>query len=206
MNTQDTVYQASEPSAIPPPPPGYGQASPPHGWERKPLYPEDPRRKSPVTAAILSGLPGLGQVYVGYYRQGFLNALIVGSIITLLNTSATRHLEPLLGIFLAFFWLYNIVDAARRASLYNHALAGMGPAELPDDLPLPGGAGSLVGGLALVVVGCVLLSNTVFGLSLEWLERWWPVALVGLGAYLAAGPLLHKRSTPKSDGPENPAA
>ena len=48
--------------------------------------------------------------------------------------------EPLFGIFLAFFWLFNIVDAWRRATFYNNALAGIGPATLPEDFAVTAAA------------------------------------------------------------------
>jgi len=147
-------------------------------------YIDDPRRKSPVLALVLSLMPGVGQVYVGYYQQGFTNALVVASIITLLSYDRVRGAEPLFGVFLAFFWLYNVVDAWRRAVFYNNALAGIGPATLPEDFTMARGRGSLAGGLAMIAVGGVLLSNTLFGVPLDWLERWWPVAFLIVGGWL----------------------
>ena len=155
------------------------------GVEGRRDYFDDPRRKSPVLALVLSAMPGLGQIYVGYYQQGFVNALIVASLIGLLHTGVLHRIEPLFGFFLAFFWLYNLVDAWRRAVFYNNALAGLGPAELPEDHPLPTtGRGSMAAGVALIVVGVVLLGNTLFNISLEWLEYWWPLAFVAIGAWL----------------------
>jgi hypothetical protein len=128
-------------------------------------------------------MPGLGQVYVGYYLQGFTNIIVIASIIALL-ARGIGNLEPLAGLFLAFFWLYNVVDASRRASFYNQALLGVGPLELPKDVEMPSARGSLFGGIALIVVGGLALAYTRFGISLQWLDRWWPLALVILGGYL----------------------
>lgn len=147
-------------------------------------YFDDPRRKSPVLALVLSLMPGVGQVYVGYYQQGFTNTLVVGSIIGLLSSGMLHHAEPVAGIFLAFFWLYNVVDAWRRAVFYNNALAGIGPASLPAEFEVTAGRGSLAGGIALIVVGGVVLSNTLFGWSLDWVEKWWPVAFIAAGVWL----------------------
>ncbi len=163
----------------------------PEGAVRTPSAPvrreflDDPRRKSPTLALVLSAMPGLGQVYVGYYQQGFANAVIIASLITMLVNEAVRGAEPLFGLFLAFYWLYNAVDAWRRAVFYNNALAGVGPATLPEDFTIASGRGSLGGGLALIVVGVVLLSHTLFNVPLDWLERWWPVAFLLVGAWLA---------------------
>lgn len=150
-------------------------------------YVDDPRRKSPALATIMSAMPGLGQIYVGYYQQGFTNILVVAGTITLLSNAGRfgmGPLEPLLGVFLAFYWLFNLVDAGRRATFYNQALAGLDKTALPEDMRLPSGGGSLAGGVVLVVLGLIIFSNTMFGFSLDWLSQWWPLALVAGGAYL----------------------
>lgn len=151
----------------------------------------DPRRKRPLLACILSTMPGLGQVYVGYYQRGFINAITVALLITLL-VSDLGTLTPLAGIFLAFFWLYNVIDAGRRAMLYNQALAGGAEMELPEDFKAPGLGGSIAGGTALILIGLVMLAHTAFGASLAWLEDWWPLALVGFGAYLVVKAMRDK--------------
>jgi hypothetical protein len=154
---------------------------------------DDPRRKSPVLALVLSLMPGVGQIYVGYYQQGFINALVVATLITLLSSNTIRGAEPLFGIFLAFYWLYNVVDAWRRATFYNNALAGIGPATLPEEFAVTSGRGTLAGGVALLIVGIVALSNTLFGMSLEWLEKWWPLALIAGGAWLIYPALVQSK-------------
>ncbi|MFB3855602.1 MAG: LiaI-LiaF-like domain-containing protein [Vicinamibacterales bacterium] len=153
-------------------------------WEGKVNYADDPRRKSPALATLMSVMPGLGQVYVGYYQQGFINILVVATTITILSGGAVRGAEPLLGLFLAFYWLYNIVDAGRRASFYNQALAGLEPGALPEDIKLPEMRGSFAAGIALIIAGVIFFSNTMFNVPLEWLEDWWPVALIAAGAWL----------------------
>ncbi len=162
------------------------------GAGRRDFY-DDPRRKSPVLALVLSLMPGVGQIYVGYYQQGFTNAIVVASIITLLSTEMIRGAEPLFAIFLGFFWLYNIVDAWRRAVFYNNALAGIGPADLPDDFAVTKGRGTLAGGIVLAIVGAIALSHTLFGVPLEWLDKWWPVAVIGMGAWLAYPSIAGKK-------------
>jgi len=184
----------------------YGAPPPPNvqpTWTRNiadlgvdPRLAGDPRRKSPGLAAILSSMPGLGQIYIGYYLQGFIHIAVVGVIIVLLSGYgyAVRHFEPLLGLFLAFFWLYNIVDAYRRAAFYNQALAGLGAVEIPEDMKLPKGSGSMAGGIALIAIGGLLFANTALGISLDWLEQWWPMGLVLLGAYLVYASAAAKRT------------
>ncbi len=186
MNMTQINPEMREPGAPPPQAPpaqtaGYG--SHPADWNRSNYYPDEGRHKLPALAALFSIMPGLGQVYIGYYRQGFINVLVVASLITLLNTRM-EGVHPLAGIFLAFFWLYNMVDAARKATLYNQALAGQGPAALPEEGRILRGRESLVGGAILILIGFVLFLHTRFGISLDWVERWWPIGLVLMGAYL----------------------
>ncbi len=156
-----------------------------HTYADRRAFLDDPRRKSPWLAAILSAMPGLGQVYVGYYQQGFVNALVVGGLIAVIaGEMIDSDLMGVVGFLLAFFWLFNVIDAARRASLYNQALSGLRPMDLPEDGKAPRHAGSLAGGLALIAAGLVLFGHTMFGMSLAWVGQWWPMAVVGGGAWL----------------------
>jgi hypothetical protein len=178
MNSTNEMRQDTEPR------PGVQQGPPYAGlWQRKGYYQEDSRMKSPAFATLMSLVPGLGQVYVGYYHQGFINILVIASLITLISRGL-GDVTPFAAIFTVFFWLYNLVDAARRATLYNQALAGLGPLEVPESLEKPDRKGSLWGGLLLIAFGGLVLAHTLYGYSLEWLERWWPAALVLMGVYL----------------------
>jgi hypothetical protein len=152
--------------------------------QRRERFVDDPRKKSVMFAILLSCMPGLGQVYVGYYDLAFRNILVVCGLVALLATNAVHHLEPVIGLFLVFFWLYNVVDAGRRASFYNQALAGIRPMDLPEDMKAPQVFGSLAAGALLVAVGLTLFANTMFGVSLDWLAQWWPLLLVAAGAWL----------------------
>lgn len=160
-----------------------------------PFRMRDARSKSPAFAAILSAMPGLGQVYVGYYQRGFVHAGVVAGLITILASGAVPKLIPLLALFMAFFWLYNIIDAARRASLYNDALAGNPSIDLPEDFKAPGIRGSIFGGATLVAVGFVMLLHTRFGVSLDWVEYWWPVAPMIFGAYLLGRAIMERKAS-----------
>jgi hypothetical protein len=145
----------------------------------------DPRLKSPLVAAVLSLMPGLGQVYVGYYPRGFLHCIVVAGVISVLySTTGEPAYLPLLGLFLAFFWLYNVIDAARLAALYNRVLSGGREPDLPEGFELPGIGGSIVGGSILILAGFAVLLHTRWGVSLDWVEEWWPVFPMLFGAYL----------------------
>jgi hypothetical protein len=185
-DTAHTAAEATAPHYEPRPQPAHPQPQS-HAPAQPYTATGDPRQKSPFLAGILSMMPGLGQVYVGYYQRGFAHAIVVASLIALLNSRGfdDSPLFPLCGVFLAFFWLYNMIDAARRAILYNHALAGGSEISLPDDISLPSFHGSIAGGIAIAAVGLILLLNTRFGVSLAWVEDWWPAAILLFGVYLS---------------------
>jgi TM2 domain-containing membrane protein YozV len=168
------------------------QTPQPPRYQDDPRYriPPEPRRrdlpyKQPWLAGILSGLfPGLGQIYAGYLMHGITIALIFVVIITALSSGDMRGIEPLLGMSIAFVYLYGIIDAARRSQAINRVLDGHGSAEVPEDIALPSRQGSMTGGTVLVVLGLIILGHTRFDLDLSWLEDWWPLALVALGGWL----------------------
>ena len=189
----EQIEQAAAPEAAP-----YARV------ERRDRFVDDPRKKSVMLAMILSLMPGLGQVYVGYYDLAFRNILVVCGLIAVVATGAADHgLEPVFALFLAFFWLHNLVDAGRRASFYNQALAGIRPMELPEDVKAPQQAlGSLAGGVLLVVVGVVLFLNTMFRIPLDWLAQWWPLALIGAGAWLIYADRRAKAQAAEGGGSE----
>jgi len=142
-------------------------------------------RKAPAWAAFLSAMiPGLGNIYVGYYQRGFVQALVFAGVIALLASDGFHGLVPFLGIFLGFWWFFGIIDAYRRAALCNQFLLGRPlHQELPRDLELPS-RGSVPWGLVLVFLGLVLFLHTRFDWSLSWMEEWWPLLLVYFGGWL----------------------
>jgi TM2 domain-containing membrane protein YozV len=142
-------------------------------------------RKSAGLAVVLSFFPGLGQIYVGAIRRGFTHAAIFGGLIVLLSSGAAHGVEPAVGIMMAFFYFYNLIDAARMANLFNEMASGITPEEWRRDfLAGVGQRGSIGGGLALLVGGILFLLHTWFDVSLEFLSDWWPLLPVGLGAWL----------------------
>ncbi|MHB8077908.1 MAG: LiaI-LiaF-like domain-containing protein [Candidatus Krumholzibacteriia bacterium] len=163
------------PGAPPPPPPS---------WSTPPRQ-ADGNLKSTVLAGVLSAIfPGLGQIYVGYYQRGATFALTMAAIITTLAGNLMHGLEPLLGIAIGFTWFLGIIDANRLANLYNQALQGRAGLGLPEGFQLPRERGSYAGGAVLIALGLLLFLNRNFDFSLEWLQDWWPLGVIGLGVWL----------------------
>lgn len=48
--------------------------------------------------------------------------------------------------------------------------------------------------MILIVLGVVLLSNTLLGIPLDWLAAWWPVIPLGLGVHLLVKALKERRA------------
>lgn len=135
-------------------------------------------RKSTFLAGFLSMMPGAGQIYVGYYATGFTYILVVAALVSILE-AGLGDAEPFFGLFLAFFWIFNIVDAVRKANLYNLGLTGVDTKVEPQPTDSP-----LVGGVILVILGVLLTLEVTLNVRLDWLENVWPLAILAAGLYL----------------------
>ena len=148
----------------------------------------DPRRRSPWLAGFLSLLPGLGQIYVGYYRRGITQFLVFALLLLFVsNEIGGERIVPVVAIGMAFLVFYAVIDAMRRATLYNLALTGIQEIEMPRDFEWPamsGVRGSIFGGSVLVFVGLSLFLHTRFDVPLDWIAEWWPLAIALFGVYL----------------------
>ncbi len=183
---------ASPPPAAPPAAPVAPAAQlPPLPLPAAP--PKDPRRKSRVLAVLLSLFPGLGHVYLGNYQMAFVCVAIYVGLISILSSGAAGDLEPLFGISMAFLIFYAMIDAGRRASIYNMVLDGYPVGELPKDFLLQGNRGSIAGGLLLMFIGFLLFLHIRFDISMDWVIDWWPFLLVGLGFHLLRQGLRSRR-------------
>ncbi len=179
---QQGTYQEAQANQGPGTPPqgqpgGYGAG---YETQAKPDF----NRKSPLVATLLSCMPGLGQIYVGYYQQGFINMFVVAGTIAILSSSVMRGAEPFFGVFLSFFWIFQMIDANRRANHYNRVMEGLGGEDVPDGFEMPTTKGSMLGGAVLILVGILFILDLNFDVSMEWVENWWPLALVLVGVNL----------------------
>ncbi|MBI1951174.1 MAG: hypothetical protein HYS34_07415 [Acidobacteria bacterium] len=55
------------------------------------------------------------------------------------------------------------------------------------------------GGATLIAVGFILLLHTRFGVSLDWVDEWWPAAPMIFGAYLLVRAIQERRSSRAND-------
>ncbi len=175
-------YAAATPSPaatrqVPPPPPPVGSGSGPN----------------PAVAGILAGFfPfGVGAVYTGQYAKGLAHLAIFAALIAGCSAADNGHSEALgviCGFGIAFFWVYQVIDAVRSAKAI----------QMSEPIPDPFGLGATFGGgtkieaskipmgaIVLILLGVIFLLNTL-GLTEFGLDRFWPLILIALGVWLFA--------------------
>jgi hypothetical protein len=145
-------------------------------------------RKNPVLAATLSLFPGVGNVYNGLYMRGVTLFLIVASLIAIVADG--RH--PLFGLGIAFFWIFNVIDAYRQATLINYGYAqDLGLVDLPHHPRAS--QGGVVAGILLALIGVCAIGERYFNLDLERVFDLWPFALVAIGGWLIWSSIRDRR-------------
>ncbi len=164
-------YEAPAAQALPPPPP---QTSPPPALST--FY-----EKSPGLAAVLSVLPGMGNIYNGLYSRGVAFFLTYVALFSLAVNSDQEGELAFVVPSMIFFWCFNIFDAFRQATLINYARVHGTPQ--PVTLPTET-MGGLAPGVLLVLVGFYAMLRRYFDLDLDWLIDLWPIFLMAFGGFL----------------------
>ena len=182
-----------EGAAVPPPPPQtpYQQFMD-QGLGLK-VAPGPVSGPNPTVAGMLAGFfPfGVGAVYTGQYAKGLAHLIIVTLLIA--GASASDHgghgeaLGIICGFGIAFFYVYQIIDAVRSAKAIQMAQ----PIPDPFGLAATFSGGSKIetskipmGAIVLIFIGGLFLLNTM---GLEFgIGRFWPLILIALGGWLFA--------------------
>jgi hypothetical protein len=143
---------------------------------------------NPAVAGILAGFfPfGVGAVYCSQYAKGLAHLLIFGLLI--FGTDHAGSWGALFGIGIAFFYVYQIIDAVRTARALQEGqpvpdpfgLAqafSLGEKTEPSNIPIVA--------IFLIGLGVLFLLHTMniweFGV-----DRLWPIGLIGVGGWLFA--------------------
>jgi hypothetical protein len=141
---------------------------------------------NPAVAGILAGFfPfGVGAVYCSQYAKGLAHLLIFVMLIF-----ASDHAGSwgwIFGIGIAFFYVYQIIDAVRTA----HALQAGQPAPDPMGLGQTFSMGEKfdagkvpVGAIVLIGLGVLFLLHTM-RIFETGLDRLWPLLLIVLGCWM----------------------
>lgn len=184
MNPAENWQTAAGPiAAEPEPAPAFAPQPIPSAALPPPLA-----RKNPGLAALLSIFPGMGHIYNGLYMRGITFFLVIACLIGIVNDG--RH--PLFGIAIAFFWLFNVIDAYRQATLINYGYAqDLGLLDMPK-VPRAG-QGGLVAGVLLSLIGLTAVADRYFEIRLDWIFDLWPFALVVIGIWLIVASFRDRR-------------
>jgi hypothetical protein len=148
---------------------------------------------NPTVAGILAGFfpVGVGAVYTGQYAKGLAHLVIFALLVAGCNAASNSSHGDVLGLIcglgLAFFYVYQIVDAVRSARALQ---AGLQPPD-PYGLAATFGGGSKIepskapiGAIVLIVLGGLFLVSTM-GVNLG-LDRLWPIILIVIGGWMFA--------------------
>jgi hypothetical protein len=161
---------------------------------------------NPALAGILGAIPfGVGAVYCGQYVKGLVNLGIFVALIWGLVDSNSDALSTVLGIGMAFFVIYQIIDSVRTAKAIQMGQPVPDPfglaqafgaeparsvepgqsvqpaqtAERVDSARIPTAA------IVLIGLGVLFLLQTV-GVFEFNSDRLWPVFVIALGVWLFA--------------------
>jgi len=169
-----------------PPPASYPQTVyPPAGSAAPPARPSG-SGPNPAVAGILAGFfPfGVGAVYCSQYAKGLAHLLIF--VLLIFGSDHAGNWDWLFGIGIAFFYVYQIIDAVRTA----HALQAGLPAPDPMGLGQTFSMGEKfdsgkipVGAVILIGLGALFLLHTM-GIMENGFDRFWPLILIFLGGWM----------------------
>ena len=140
---------------------------------------------SPPLAFFLGLIPGVGAIYNAQYAKGLVHAVIWGLLMSMANSSAIHGLEPLFVILVIVWWFYMAMEAYHTA---RKRQAGEAVDEYSSLIDFRGHSGQTpVAGIALIVLGVLLLLHTLDLLNFDRIAPYWPVVLIAAGIYLLWG-------------------
>jgi hypothetical protein len=138
---------------------------------------------SPGLAFLLGFIPGVGAIYNGQYVKGLIHVVVFGLLISIVsNDDVGGNLQPLFGMMIAvwvFYMAFEAYHTAKRRQLgqpVDEFSSIMPRAGHPTRFPLAP--------TVLIAVGVLFLLHNLNILRISELLRYWPVALICLGAYM----------------------
>lgn len=174
------------PPFVPPPPPPspYTAPEPPQFTTSQPMrHPITDSGASPGLAFLLGFIPGVGAIYNGQYVKGFFHVLVFGGLITIVSSEdISGGLQPLFGMMIAvwvFYMAFEAYHTAKRRQL------GQPVDEFSSIVPRSGHPNRFpLAPTVLIAVGLLFLLHNLNIIRIGELLRYWPVALICLGAYM----------------------
>lgn len=173
-----------------------GAAAPPPVGAPPPVYTPPPPGApgyvyadvSPGLALFLGMIPGVGAIYNGQYAKGLVHAVVFGVLCSIAD-AAHNSGEFVFGMMAFAWWAYMVFEAYHTARKRRF---GEPVDEYSSILNVRGGREQMpVAGIALIVLGVLMLLRTLNLFDFEYVARYWPVLLIAAGAYLLYGRFSH---------------
>ena len=140
---------------------------------------------SPGLALFLGLIPGVGAIYNGQYAKGMVHAVVWGVLMSIADSRAAHGLEPVFVMSVIAWMAYMAFEAYHTA---RKRRLGEPVDEYSSLINLRGRRDQIpVAGIALIVMGILLLLHTLDLLNFDYVVRYWPVLLIAAGAYLLYG-------------------
>jgi Domain of unknown function (DUF5668)/B-box zinc finger len=188
------------PYTAPEPPPYKAPEATPYTTSQPVRPPITDAGSSPGLAFLLGFIPGVGAVYNGQYVKGLIHVIVLGVLISIVsNDEMSGNMQPLFGMLIAvwvFYMAFEAYHTAKRRQL------GQPVDEFSSIVPRSGHPARFpLAPTVLIAVGVLFLLHNLNILRIGELVRYWPVALICLGAYM-----LYERLSghSTSSGPRTP--
>jgi hypothetical protein len=138
---------------------------------------------SPGLAFLLGLIPGVGAIYNGQYVKGLVHVIILGVLISIVNSGdASGGMEPLFGMMIGVWVFYMAFEAYHTAKKRQ---MGQTVDEFSSLVSLHGrGSHFPVAPAILIGFGVLFLLNNMDIIRFSQFIRYWPLALIGLGVYM----------------------
>lgn len=140
---------------------------------------------NPGAAFALGLIPGVGAIYNGEFVKAAVHVFIFGTLISFQESTHTA--DALLGLMIAAFYIYMPFEAYYTAKKRRLRLEGIELETPIDRMQQQFGDvkdRELWGGVALIVIGGLLLLSNLNIFELDRIARLWPAVLVVLGFWL----------------------
>lgn len=153
---------------------------------------------SPGLAFALGWIPGVGAIYNGQYAKGIVHAVVFGILCSILN-SDLHGTDAIFAMILTAWIFYMAFEAYHTATKRK---AGEYVDEYSSLIDFRSRGRFPVAGVALILLGTVLLLHTLDILDFYWVSRYWPVLLILAGAWLLYNRFAGTDAAPKEMGHE----
>ena len=148
--------------------------------------------KSPALAGFLSLIfPGTGTLYNGQILKGIIFIIVFAGLVSMQSRGSA---QPFIGLLLAGFYIFQIVDSIQSAKIINrYAMRREGEDEEAEELPEALKTGSVFWGILLMVLGGIFLLANFGVISYSSIFDLWPLALILVGLKMIADYLAKDR-------------